>query len=69
MATHAPASGLLTVDDVARVLRASRHTVYRRVADRSLRALRVGETGTLRFEPEAIDALLRPAGLEPEENR
>jgi excisionase family DNA binding protein len=52
---------LLTADDVCRRLNVSRPTLYRRVADGSLRAFRVGEAGPLRFEPEAVEALLRPA--------
>lgn len=61
MATVAPLPGLLTIDDVARALRCSRHTIYRRVDDGSLEALRVGETGPLRFRPEDVERLLRPA--------
>ena len=52
---------LLRVDEVAERLGVSRVTVYRRVWDGSLPALRVGEAGPLRFEPEAVERLLRPA--------
>ncbi len=57
--TQAPA--LLTPAQVASRLGVSRVTIYRRVWDGSLPALRVGETGPLRFEPEAVERLLRPA--------
>ncbi len=57
--TQAPA--LLTPAQVANRLGVSRVTIYRRVWDGSLPALRVGETGPLRFEPEAVERLLRPA--------
>jgi excisionase family DNA binding protein len=55
-------SELLTAEDVCRRLNISRPTLYRRVEDGSLRAFRLGATGPLRFEPEAVEALLRPAG-------
>jgi excisionase family DNA binding protein len=61
MALTATPPSLLSVVDVARRLRVSRHTIYRRVEDGSLPAFRVGESGPLRFEPSAVDALLRPA--------
>ena len=53
-------SRLLTVGEVARLLRQSPASVYRRVSDGQLEARRVGETGPLRFEPEAVERLLRP---------
>ena len=53
-------STLLTVPEVARALRCSPASVYRRVSDGQLEARRVGETGPLRFEPEAVERLLRP---------
>ena len=52
---------LLTVTEVARLLRQSRSSVYRHTRTGTLPALRVGETGPLRFEPEAVERLLRPA--------
>ena len=51
---------LLTVTEVARLLRQSRSSVYRHTRTGTLPALRVGETGPLRFEPEAVERLLRP---------
>jgi excisionase family DNA binding protein len=54
-------SSLLSVADVARRLRVSRHTIYRRVASGDLPAFRVGESGPLRFEASAVEQLLRPA--------
>ena len=53
-------SKLLTVPEVARVLRCSPASVYRRVSDGQLEARRIGESGPLRFEPEAVERLLRP---------
>jgi excisionase family DNA binding protein len=52
---------LLTVAEAARRLRQSPVSVYRRVADGQLPALRVGEKGPLRIEEEALERLLRPA--------
>ena len=60
MGMAAPPKRLLTVAEVARVLRCSATSVYRRVWDGQLEARRVGETGPLRFEPEAVERLLRP---------
>ena len=54
--------GLLTVAEVARDLRVSRHSVYRRVHDGTLPALRIGRSGPLRFEPAAVQRVLKPAG-------
>jgi len=62
----ASAPELLTVAEVARVLRCSPTSVYRRVWDGQLEARRVGETGPLRIEPAAVERLLRPAGPGPE---
>ena len=53
-------SKLLTVPEVARVLWCSPASVYRRVSDGQLEARRIGESGPLRFEPEAVERLLRP---------
>ena len=51
---------LLTVAEVAGVLRCSRPSVYRAVARGELRALRVGERGPLRVRPADLEQLLRP---------
>lgn len=51
---------LLTVDEARRVLRCSRASIYRRVADGQLPALRIGESGPLRFTPAAVYRVLRP---------
>ncbi len=59
MAETAPA--LLTPAQVATRLGVSRVTVYRRVWDGSLPAFRVGDTGPLRVEADAVEQLLRPA--------
>jgi excisionase family DNA binding protein len=56
------ASKWLTVDEAARELRLSRSTIYRKVHDGSLEAFRVGQAGTLRFRPAAVNAVLTPAG-------
>ncbi|MEO5576785.1 MAG: helix-turn-helix domain-containing protein [Gaiellaceae bacterium] len=61
--TQTPA--LLTPAQVANRLGVSRVTVYRRVWDGSLPAFRVGETGPLRFEADAVERLLRPALTHP----
>ena len=62
MSTDAPPGvALLTVTEVARLLRQSRSSVYRHTRTGTLPALRVGKTGPLRFEPEAVERLLRPA--------
>jgi excisionase family DNA binding protein len=55
---------LLTVDEVAAVLRCSRHSVYRAVARGELRALRVGERGPLRVRRRDVEQFLQPAGPE-----
>jgi len=52
---------LLTVAEVAAQLRVSPWTIYRRAADGSLPALRVGAGGPLRFTADAVETLLRPA--------
>ena len=48
--------------EVARLLRQSRSSIYRHTRTGTLPALRVGATGPLRFEPEAVERLLRPVG-------
>lgn len=53
---------LLTVGEAARVLRCSPVSIYRRVHDGTLPALRVGETGPLRFTPADVYRVLRPVG-------
>ena len=57
----------MTVDEVARTVHVSRATIYRRVADGTLEALRVGENGHLRVRPRDVDALLRPARTRDEQ--
>ncbi len=52
---------LLKVADVARLLRVSPWTVYRRAADGSLPSLRIGSSGPLRFTADAVETLLQPA--------
>ena len=54
----------MTVDEVAQVVHVSRATIYRRVADGSLQALRVGQNGHLRVQARDVEALLRPARAE-----
>ncbi len=56
--------GLLKVDEVARALRCSRHSVYRRVADGSLPAMRIGARGPLRVRVYDLERLLQPARTE-----
>jgi excisionase family DNA binding protein len=51
---------LLTVNEAAAKLRLTPDTVYRLIQRGRLRAFRVGESGPLRIEPEAIDELLQP---------
>ena len=59
----------MTVAEASDVLRQSEASVYRHVRLGHLEALRVGDTGPLRFTPEAIEALLRPARPEPRRER
>jgi excisionase family DNA binding protein len=54
-------SELLTPREVARELRVSMPTLYRRISDGQLAAVRVGEDGPLRVRREAVSALLHPA--------
>ena len=58
----------LRVDEAAAVLRCSRSSVYRRIADGSLPAYRAGhEHGPLLIREGDVHTLLRPA--RPEETR
>jgi excisionase family DNA binding protein len=59
--------GLLTLREAATVLRLHPQTVRRRVADGQLRALRLGRAANapLRFLPDDLAALVRPAGRRP----
>jgi excisionase family DNA binding protein len=67
---NAPAGSVLwTTDEVAAALKCSRGTVYRHVRTGALPARRVGEAGPLRFEPAAVERLLRPALDEQEHTR
>jgi len=59
---------LLKVADVARLLRVSPWTVYRRAADGSLPSLRIGSTGPLRFTADAVETLLQPTRTTTEES-
>ena len=52
---------LWSVSHVARRLRISRMSVYRRIEDGQLEAYRVGVDGDYRIPPEAVERLLRPA--------
>ena len=59
LATEAiPESELLTVDEVAERLRVSPATVYRRVHDATLPALRIGEHGPIRIPVAALKHFL-----------
>ena len=59
MSTTVPDSRLLAVDEVARLLRVSPKTVYRRVWDGSLPALRLGEGfGPLRIDERELSEWL-----------
>ena len=49
---------LLKPDDVARQLGVSRVTVYRRIWDGSLPAVRIGENGPLRVDPRELERWL-----------
>lgn len=60
-------SGWLTVDEAARELRLSRSSIYRMVQGGALEAFRVGQAGTLRFRPDAVNAVLTPAQPDPKE--
>jgi excisionase family DNA binding protein len=53
-------TALLTVREVARELRVSEPTAYRRIHDGQLAAVRVGEDGPLRVRRDALDDLLQP---------
>ena len=50
-----------TVPEVANELRVSRRTVYRAVASGELRAVRLGERGSLRIREDALKRFVRPA--------
>ncbi len=56
---------LLTVEEAARMLRVSTVTIRRRIADGSLKALRVGRA--VRLSSDAIGELIKP--VEPRERR
>lgn len=53
-------SPLLSVTEVASLLRQSEETVRRKIRDGSLSAVRLGEFGPLRIPAEAIERHLRP---------
>jgi excisionase family DNA binding protein len=52
----APVYGLMTVNQLARLLGVSRWTIYRLVRDGEVRAVKVGERN--RFRPEDVNAYL-----------
>jgi excisionase family DNA binding protein len=59
MATETAVAEYLTVDEVARRLRQSSGTIYRKIASGELEAFRLGEFGPLRIPTEAVEAHLR----------
>ena len=62
-ATDIPATPeYLTVPEVARLLRVSEPTVYRRVQDQTLPSVRVGEVGPIRIPVEGLARFLLPRG-------
>jgi excisionase family DNA binding protein len=63
------ATRLLTADEAARELRLTRQSIYRMIGDGRLPAVRIGQDGPLRIEPEAVEALLRPARAAEEQTR
>jgi len=57
-----PATGeLLTVPEVAALVRAHRVTIYRAISTGRLRAIRLGAGGPLRVSEDALDAYCLPA--------
>ena len=62
-ATDIPATPeYLTVPEVARLLRISEPTVYRRVQDQTLPSVRVGEVGPIRIPVAELSRALIPRG-------
>jgi len=59
---HRPGTSYLTVQDVAKELRVARMTVYRRIHEGTLPAIRVGRS--LRVSEEALDAYVRQCAAE-----
>ena len=53
----------LKPDDVARMFNVSRVTVYRRIWDGTLPAVRIGETGPLLIDPRELDRWLASVGV------
>ena len=66
---RATSDDYLTVHEVAGMLRTSRFTVYRRIKNGEIQAVRVGPHGPLRVPRAAIDNLLIPAISTPESRR
>ncbi len=65
METFEKPATLLTVNEAARMLRVSRASVYRRIADGQIPALRIGDGhGPLRIPSDELDAWLHS---EPED--
>lgn len=62
MGTGEPLSdrGLLTVREVAYLLRCSKVSVYRHIAAGELAAVRLGDRGPLRVRAESLAAFARP---------
>jgi excisionase family DNA binding protein len=52
---------LLTVAELARELRVSEPTVYRRIHDGSIVAVRLGACGPLRIPRDSLETFLQPA--------
>ena len=63
MEQHEPQT-LLKVGEVARELRVSPFTVYRRIEAGDLSAIRLGENGPLRIPRSSLDEFLIPAAAE-----
>ena len=51
----------LTIDEAAAQVRLSRGSLYRLVREGALPAYRIGDTGSLRFRPDAVEGVLKPA--------
>ena len=58
MATAATRETFLTVPEVARLLRVSEPTIYRRVSDKTLPAVRVGPWGPIRIRASELERVL-----------
>lgn len=65
MATQPSHSALVSPGAGARAIGVSRATLYRRINDGSLPAVRVGPKNTLRIRMSDLQAMLRPADADP----